>query len=371
MMDHLLTTLIHILIISGISAFLAVIIEIAHTYIANYGDCRLSINDAKDLTIKGGEPLLFSLMEKQIFIPSACGGKGSCSLCKVKVIEGGGPVLPTETPYLSSDEMQHHVRLSCQLKVKNDLRIEIPEELFLIREYDVTVDRIEALTHETNSVHLKIVDSLEGIDFMPGQYVQLKIPKYRRTRQSEYRAYSIASPPRDRFNIKLLITKVPKGAVSTYVHDYLKESERLKLTGPFGDFFLRESDRDILMIATGSGIAPFLSMLYHMKHQRISRKTVLFFGDRTPADLLCREEISFFEAELPDFTFIPILSRVKGKDQWKGERGRVTDLIKKYVLPGEPVDVYICGAPVMVKSCMDLLIEKGIPEENIMFDKFE
>ncbi|MBT4365010.1 MAG: 2Fe-2S iron-sulfur cluster binding domain-containing protein [Desulfobacterales bacterium] len=371
MIEQLTQIFFSLLILSGIAALLAFLIEVAHAYIADYGECQLSINNEKELTVKGGSPLLFTLMEEEIYIPSACGGKGSCSLCKLKVVEGGGPVLPTETPYLCQEEIENNVRLSCQIKVKNDLKIEIPEELFLIREFNVKVDRIEELTHEINGLHLTVQNSEEGLNFKPGQYAQLKIPKYTKTKQSEYRAYSIASAPKNKFDIRLLITKVPSGAVSTYVHDYLKKGQDLKMTGAFGDFYLRDSDRDILMIATGSGLAPFLSMLHHIKDHGITRNTVLFFGDKATEDLLCMEEISSFETTLPNFTFKPILSRVKDKDKWKGEKGRVTDLIEKHVVRNSSIDVYICGAPVMVKSCMDLLAKKGIPEECIMFDKFE
>ena len=371
MTTQLLQIFFSILVISCIAGLLAFLIEIAHAYIADYGDCEISINKEKELTVKGGGPLLFTLVEEKIHIPSACGGKGTCSLCKVKVTKGGGPILPTETPYLNQEEVNGNIRLSCQVKVKNDLEIEIPEALFLIKEFDVKVEKIEILTPEINGLHLKIKNAQEGFKFKPGQYVQLKIPKYKRTKQPEYRAYSVASPPEDRFNVKLLITKVPSGAVSTYVHDYLSEGDNLKMTGPFGDFYLRNTDRDILMIATGSGLAPFLSMLHHMRHEGINRKTTLFFGDKHPGDLLCTEEIDGLASELPDFTYIPTLSRVTDKDDWKGEKGRVTDLIEKYVSSKASLDAYICGAPAMVKSCMDLLLEKGIPEGRIMFDKFD
>ena len=127
----MLQLILSLLILSAIGAFLALLLEIADSYIANYGDSHILINNDKDLVVKGGSPLLFTLMENQIFIPSACGGKGTCSMCKLKVLEGGGPVLPTETPYLNTEELQGHVRLSCQVKVRNDLSIQIPEALFL------------------------------------------------------------------------------------------------------------------------------------------------------------------------------------------------------------------------------------------------
>lgn len=357
--------------ISGIGALLALLLEIADSYIADYGESHILINNEKDLVVEGGSPLLFSLMENQIFIPSACGGKGTCSLCKLRVLEGGGPVLPTETPYLAKEELENHVRLSCQVKVRNDLNIEIPEELFQIREFRVSVEKLEDLTDDIKGIHLKILSTEDGFSFKPGQYIQLKVPKYELTKEPEYRAYSVASSSESIHDLELIITRVADGAVSTYVHDYMKEGDELTINGPYGDFFLQESERDILLIATGSGLAPLLSILDQIEKQKIGNKTTLFFGARTVKDLLYFDELKAFETRLPNFTFIPTLSRPEEEDQWEGEKGRVTNLIDKYITENAPVDVYICGSPVMVESCEELLKKKGIPEENIFYDKFE
>ena len=271
--------------ISGIAALLALLLEIADSYLADYGDSHIIINEQKDLVVKGGNPLLFSLMGEGIFIPSACGGRGTCAYCKVQVLEGGGPVLPTETPYLSQEELQENVRLSCQVKVKNDLKIKISEEIFLIKEFKARVDQIEDLTPDIKGLCLKILTPEEGITFTPGQYVQLQVPRYELTKNSEYRAYSISSNPEENRKIELCITKAAGGAVSTYVHDYLKEGEELVISGPYGDFFLRESDRGILLIATGSGLAPIKSIINQIEIEQIPRKTTVFFCDRRPWDL--------------------------------------------------------------------------------------
>jgi Na+-transporting NADH:ubiquinone oxidoreductase subunit F len=367
----MLQLFVSLLILSGISALLAFFLEIARAYVADYGECRITVNQEKDLPVQGGSPLLFSLMDEGIFVPSACGGRGTCALCKVKVMEGGGPVLPTETPYLSQDEIQEKVRLSCQVKVKGDLAIEIPEELFLIREYRVRVTEMEDLTPDIKGIHLEILDAEEGMPFKPGQYLQLHIPEYGRSGGPEFRAYSIASPAFENTRIQLIITKMPEGVVSTYVHDHLKVDQELKIVGPYGDFHLQPSDRDILMIATGSGIAPIKSMLHQMENDQIPNKTTFFFGDRRPFDLLFHDLMREFENKLPDFTYIPTLSRTTDEDRWDGERGRVTDLIAKYVPDQAPIDVYICGSPAMVQSSVDLLVQKGIAEDQILFDKFE
>lgn len=363
--------LLSLLAISGIGAVLALLLEIADSYIADYGEKHILINEEKDLLVEGGNPLLFSLMEEGIFIPSACGGRGTCAYCKVKVLEGGGPVLPTETPYLTPDEVKENVRLSCQLKVKNHIRMHIPEEFFLIKEFTVKVEKIEDLTPDTKGLHLKILSPEEGITFKPGQYIQLQVPKYELIKEPEYRAYSVSSGSGDHQRLELVITKVPGGAVSTYVHDYMKEGEELIINGPYGDFYLRDSENDVLLIATGSGLAPIKSILDQIERDQILRKTSLFFGARKPRDLYYFEELKELERIIPNFTFVPTLSRPTEEDQWEGERGRVTDLIERYIPDNASIEVYICGAPAMVESCEELLKKKNIPQEMVFYDKFE
>ena len=344
-----------ILVIGGIGAVLALLLELADRFIADYGECRIRINEEKELTVQGGSPLLFTLQEEGIFIPSACGGKGTCAYCKVKVLEGGGPVLPTELPYLAPEELEDHVRLSCQVKVRNDLAIEIPDELFLIKEFKVKVDRIEELTPYIKGVTLAIVMPEDGIAYKPGQYIQLEIPKYKLSTAPEFRAFSMASIAGEGRKIELFIGLVEKGIVSTYVHEYLKEGDELVLRGPFGDFYYRDSDRDILMVATGTGLAPILSILRHMRIEKVQRKNTLFFGTRVEEDLFCVEELRELEKELPDFSYVPTLSRAPDDSDWDGERGRVTDLIEKHIPEGANLDSYICGSAEMVESCLTLL----------------
>ena len=362
--------IISLLVLSGIGALLALLLEVADSYLADYGEKHILINEQKDLLVQGGKPLLFTLSEQNIFIPSACGGKGTCAYCKVRIQEGGGPVLPTETPYLSPEELEQHVRLSCQVKVKDDLKIEIPEDIFLVKEFRVTVEGIEDLTPEIKGIHFKILSPEEGMTFRPGQYVQLHIPKYKLTRGPEYRAYSICSSAYEKDRLDLVITKAEGGAVSTYVHEYLKVGDELVVSGPFGEFYLKESDRDILLIATGSGLAPVKSILDQIKRERLPRKTTLFFGAKTPEDLFFHDYLKGLEKEIADYTYTPTLSRVTDADQWQGEKGRVTQLIEKYIPDNPGTDVYICGAPPMVESCVELLTKKGVPEGHIYYDKF-
>ncbi|MCB2182066.1 MAG: 2Fe-2S iron-sulfur cluster binding domain-containing protein [Desulfobulbaceae bacterium] len=360
-----------LLIISASTAFLALLLEIADRFLADYGEKTIRINEEKEFVVKGGSTLLSTLGQNKIFLPSACGGKGTCGLCKVKVPNGGGPVLPTETPHLTVDEMMQHVRISCQLKVKEDLDVEIPEELFAIKEYRVRVERVDLLSPEMKYFHFKILAPEEGLVFKAGQYVQLEVPPSELSKEPQFRAYSIASPPYEHETMGLIITKVPGGVVSTYVHDYLQVGDELIARGPFGEFCLRESEKDMLMIATGSGLAPIRSMLHKIYREGAKRKITLFFGDKKPEDLIYYDELHEFDKTHPSFTYIPTLSRTTEEDTWDGEKGRVTDLIRKYIPDNSGIEVYICGVPAMVQSCNDLLLQKGIPQENICFDKFE
>lgn len=361
-----------ILVMSVIAAFLALLLEIAHAYIADYGEVNIKVNDEKDLTATGGSTLFFSLMDNRIFIPSACGGRGTCSYCKVKVKEGGGPVLPTETPYLSPKEIEDNVRLSCQVKLRNDVRIEIPEELFNVKEYRVKVAEMKPLTSTINGLRLEILEPAEGITFKPGQYIQLQVPAYELSKKPDFRAFSIASSQDRHDSIELMITKAPEGFVSIYVHDYLKIGEELIMRGPFGDFYFRDDndDREILLCATGSGLAPIRSILYYLEAHDIKRKTTLLFGARTSDDLFYLDEMADLKNKLHDFTYIPILSNQPGDKPWDGETGFITDYINKNWSDNPPLDGYICGAPIVVELCDKTLKGKGVPGDRVFFDAF-
>jgi Na+-transporting NADH:ubiquinone oxidoreductase subunit F len=360
-----------LLIISAIAALLALLLELADSYIADYGMRRISINDEKEVEVKGGRPLLGTLGEENIFVPSACGGKGTCGYCKVTIHEGGGPLLPTERPGLTAEEQAADVRLACQVKVKEDLRIEMPREYFLIREYKVRVEKIVDYTPGIKGVTLKILEPEEGITFTPGQYLQVEVPRYELSSVPEFRAYSIASDAEDHHRVELFIGKVEGGLVSTYVHDFLREGEELVARGPFGDFHLIDSEREIVFIAGGTGLAPIVSLLRQMEREGITRKATLYFGARTMADLFYMEELRGFEERLPAFTFVPALSRPKPDSSWTGETGRVTTLIDRDIADNAAVDAHLCGAPPMVKACVEILEQKGIPADNIAYDKFE
>lgn len=354
----------------GICGILAVLLVIADRYLNDYGICKLIINKgAREEEVDGGDTLLGSLNSAGIFIPSACGGQGSCGLCKLKVTAGGPPVLPTEEPHLSKDELQDHTRLCCQLKVHEDMELEIPEELFNIREFEGTVESLNDLNHDIKELRIALPEG-EEIDLIPGQYIQLETPKYKKTPEPVYRAYSASSDPLDKTHVNMVIRFVPDGICTTYVFEHMKEGDSVKFNGPYGDFRLTETDKDMVFIAGGSGMAPFLSILAHMKNEGIERKVTYFFGARAIRDLICLDEMKAFEEAIPNFTFVPCLSQPMDDDVWDGEVGLVTDIAKKHCPDMTNMEAYLCGSPGMCDASVAALTGNGMPEENIFFDKF-
>lgn len=363
------TVFITVAIISLISATLALLLSIANKTIANYGEKKLLINNEKEYIIEGGDSLLSSLVEEEIFIPSACGGKGSCGYCKVKVLDGGGQVLPTELGYLSKEEQSEGVRLSCQLKVKDDIKIEIPEELFNVKQYECTVEFIRYITPKIKHLGIKLPPSDE-IEFKPGQYIQILVPLYDGNSEEVYRAYSIASSPSNKDLIELFVGYTG-GIATTYVHNHLKAGDDITLVGPFGDFYYHDSDREMIMVAVGTGMAPIFSILQYMKDKNITnRKVTYYFGARHMEDLYVMDEIEEIKKSLPDFRHICCLSRPDEDNIWEGEVGRVTDALEKYLDSPENKEAYLCGSPKMIASVIDILKKRGIPEEFIYYDEF-
>ena len=357
--------------VTAISAVFAFLLTLADRTIGDYGEVKLIINNEKEFTVRGGSSLLSTLIDEKIFIPSACGGKGTCGYCKVQVHSGGGPVLPTETPFLTEEELKNNVRLSCQCKVKQEINIEIPEELFNVKEYFAVVEEIEDMTNVIKRLRVRLPEG-EEISFKPGQFIQLKAPLYEGNDEEVYRAYSIASSPWDKNHIELFIGYVPGGKCTTYVHQHLKIGDTVQINGPYGDFYFHDdNERELILVAAGTGIAPIISILKHLKEYKINRKARFYFGAKTPEDLFLLDYFKELEETLYDFKFIPTLSRVTEEHNWTGEKGRVNNAIEKYLDGSDNKEAYLCGNPPMIDSMVTALKEKGIPEELIYFDKFD
>lgn len=363
--------LLPVLSVTLISGLLAIIISLAEKRLNNYGTCKINVNDgSKELEVEGGSSLLATLAGQKIFIPSACGGKATCGLCKLQVLEGAGPLLPTEEPYLTEKERKENYRLACQIKVKGDMRIAIPEELFNIREYITTVESLTDLTHDIKEVRLKLPED-ETIKFKAGQFMQFYSKPYDKVKEEVFRAYSISSAPSDDHHVEFCIRRVPDGICTTYVHDHLKEGDEVRLSGPYGEFYLRGDCDELVMIAGGSGLAPIRSLLlYVFENDLPFKKVTFYFGAREQRDLYYLEELAALEEKYPNFKFVPALSRAEDDDEWQGERGRITDTLEKYIDNAEGKEAYLCGSPGMLAACVNILRDKGFTDDKIFFDKF-
>lgn len=354
----------------GISTVLAVIMVIAESTIGNYGDVQISINDGeKEIDARGGKPLLTTLKEGKVFIPSACGGRGSCGLCKCKVKSGAGEVLPTELPWLSEEEKKDNVRLSCQLKVKEDMQVEIDPELLYVREFQTKVVGLDDLTHDIKQLTLELQDP-NSMDYKAGQFVQIETPEYELTDEPVYRAYSMSSVPSEKNKIEMEVRLVPDGICTTYVHKHLKVGDQMTVNGPYGDFHLSNNDREMICIAGGSGMAPLKSILYDMREKGTKRKATYFFGAKSLRDLFLLDEMKQLENDLDEFSFVPALSEPQPDDKWEGETGLITEVVDRHTDDLTEAEAYLCGSPFMIDACIEVLKNHGMPEENIFYDKF-
>lgn len=366
----MLNILLYVFIISLITAGLAAIINIADNFISDYGECDIVINDNEDekLTVQGGRPLLETLVQNSIFVPSACGGRGTCGECKLRIKSGGGPLLPTEEPFLETAERKNGTRLACQVKVRDNLRIEIPRALLSIQEYQCVCEKIRGLTHDIKEFQFKLENPPE-INYTPGQYIQLLTPAYE-DNEEVYRAYSIASNPADKERIDLIIRLVPGGICTTYCFNYLNEGDKMKINGPYGDFYLRDSEAPCLFIAGGSGMAPIKSILYQMKNENINRNVTYFFGANRVSELFHTDLMREFEKTLPDFEYVPTIAKVEEGEEWQGETGLVTDALERRIDDASNYEAYLCGSPGMIDATVSLLQKKGIKSELVFYDKF-
>ncbi|MBD3320998.1 MAG: 2Fe-2S iron-sulfur cluster binding domain-containing protein [Chitinivibrionales bacterium] len=361
--------LLSVLFLCSMGLILSGLLILAEKKILNYGECRISINGGdKELTVQGGSSLLSLLAENNIFIPSACGGRGSCAYCKVSVDEGGGSIGPVEEPYLSPEEHKNNVRLSCQVKVKNDIRIRVPKELFSVRKFSGRLIHKKPLTHDIVELRIELTDPSE-INFVAGQYIQLESAEYKGN-DSVMRAYSISSPPSDKNHIELIIRLVPGGICTTWVFEHLNEGQQVTFSGPYGEFSLSETRAPMICIAGGSGMAPIWSIIRDMLDKKNVRTAHYFFGALTRNDLFYVDELRKIDQDNQWFTYIPALSREPDGSDWSGEKGLITDVVARHFPDTSQHESYLCGSPGMIDACLKVLANGGIPEEKIFYDKF-
>jgi Na+-transporting NADH:ubiquinone oxidoreductase subunit F len=364
----MLELLLSVVIMGSIGAALAAVLVLAEKRISNYGACKLTVNEKKEINVEGGKPLLTALREKKIFIPSACGGRGTCGVCKLRVTEGAGPILPTETPFMTKEELAQDVRLSCQVKIRRDLKIVIPDELFAIQEFTTVCTKITDLTYDMKLFRFELKDPPE-VSFTAGQFIQLLCPRYKGSSEEVYRAYSVASDPENRSIIELIIRRVPHGICTTWCFDFLKEGDTVNINGPYGEFHLSCTLAPMVFIAGGSGMAPFVSILHAMRNMNSKRRADYFFGGNTVNDLCLQDTMAQFEQRLEGFRFIPVVSNPSGSD-WTGETGLVTEAVRRAYSDLSGHEGYLCGSPGMIDASIKVFKELGMKEDKIYYDKF-
>ena len=357
-----------ILVFVGVLVGLAALLTVAERLLINYGVCSIDVNAGeRTLEVDGGQTLLSALIGEEIFIPSACGGRGSCGYCKVTVLEGGGPVLPTETPFLARKEIRGGLRLACQVKVREDMRVRIPEELLNVRLFAATVESTVTATHDIKEIRLRL-DEPPEIAQHEGQYVQIEAPS---PEGPVFRAYSISSPVHEPTVVELVIRIVPGGIASTYLHN-LNVGDAVRFTGPYGEFRLSEDpDVEIVCVGGGCGMAPMKSIIHSIYKRWPDRTCWLFFGCRTTRDVFCLEEYQRLAEEHPNFHVVYALSDPLGPgEQWDGETGFIHLSVDKHLDPGVRRQAFLCGPPPMIEAVMRVLEDKGLGEDDIFYDKF-
>lgn len=374
------------------------------------GDCFVIINnDTEKRIIAGrGGSLLSVLAGAGIFIPSACGGKGTCGTCKCLVEEGGGEILPTEMVHINRKEQERNIRLACQLKVKDNLKILIPEEIFSIKKYDATVMSNENVATFIKELVVRL-DRGQELDFKAGAYVQIDIPEYDLSfkefsiadryraswekynlwnlkavsRQPVFRAYSLANPPSEkselRFTVRIAtpppgMAGIAPGIGSSYIFN-LKPGERVVLNGPYGEFFVKETYREMCFVGGGAGMAPIRS---HILNQILTVKTVrkvtFWYGARSKQEMFYDEEFRELESKNSNFKYHVALSDPQPEDDWKGLTGFIhqclyDNYLKNHDDPTE-IEYYLCGPPMMIDSVVRMLDSLGVDPEMISYDKF-
>ena len=353
---------------TGVFLLLAAVLLVAESHLINYGTCQVSINDGSvEFEQTGGVTLLEALYAHKVFIPSACGGKGTCGYCKVRVLAGGGDVLPTETPYLNRSEMRTGIRLACQVKVKSDVQLELPADLLNAREFRARLAGARMLTPDIRELDFDLLDPSQ-IEHRPGQYVQVLVPD---EGDPVYRAYSISSAAFDQNRVQLHVRLIPGGLASTYLHA-IAEGDEIVFTGPYGDFRLSDDpETEIICVGGGCGMAPMANIIESLYRRWPERTCRLFFGCRTVADVFYRERWEDLARRHPGFQVVYALSAETDDDaSWDGDKGFIHLSVARRLEPGVKRQAFLCGPEAMVEAVTGVLLASGMEKTDIFNDAF-
>lgn len=379
------------------------------------GNVKIVVNGEKEFESEMGGTLLNTLQGNGIFLSSACGGGGSCGQCRCQVPEGGGEILPTEVGFFSRKQIADHWRLACQTKVKNDLKVQVPEEVFGVKEWECEVVSNHNVATFIKEFVVKLPEG-ENLDFKSGSYIQIAIPKYDikfsdmdiepeyrdewdkfklwnltcKNEEETIRAYSMANHPAEgnivMLNIRIATPPfdratngwakgIKPGISSSYIFS-LKPGDKVKVSGPYGDFHILDTKREMLYVGGGAGMAPLRSHLFHIFHtlKTTDRKVTYWYGARSRREIFYEEEFRAIEKEFPNFTFNIALSDPQPEDNWTGYVGFIHQVIHDEYLVNheapEDIEYYMCGPGPMAKAVEKMLWDLGVPREMLMFDDF-
>ena len=408
-------------IIISIVAFLIIVLLLvsvllyAKKKLMPTGVVKISINNgSKELEVEPGSSLLSTLAENEIFLPSACGGGGSCGMCRCNVDQGGGDILPTEVNFFTRKQQQDHFRLACQVKVKENLSIRIPEEVLGVRKWECEVVSNHNVATFIKEFVVKLPEG-ENLNFKSGGYIQIDIPKYEGLKYSDFdveeeycgdwdkmklrdlvaknpeptfRAYSMANHPAEgnivMLNIRIAtppfdraaggFMNVNPGICSSYIYS-LKPGDKITISGPYGEFHVKDTDNEKMFIGGGAGMAPMRSHIFdQFKTKKTNTKVTFWYGARSLKEVFYDDQFKAIAKDFPNFRYELGLSDAQPEDNWKGYTGFIHNIIfenylKDHEAP-EDIEYYLCGPPMMVSSIVNMLDELGVPPENVMFDNF-
>ena len=393
--------------------FLVLILLYARKKLTPQGEVQLKIND-REMLVSPGSTLLSTLSGNEIYLPSACGGMGTCGMCKCQVLEGGGSILPTETGFFTRKEQQNNWRLGCQVKVREDMKIKVPEAILDIKKYECEVVSNRNVATFIKEFIVKLPEG-ESLDFKSGGYIQIDVPKIdvdfrkdihveerfrsdwdkfglwdlkMKNPEETYRAYSmgnhpaegniimlnirIATPPFD--SSKRRFMKVNPGICSSYIFSR-KPGDKVTISGPYGEFFIKDTNREMVYVGGGAGMAPMRSHLLHLfSTLKTKRKVTYWYGARSKDEIFYEEDFRELERNFPNFKFNIALSEPLKEDHWDGLKGFIHQVLydnylSKHEEP-EEIEYYFCGPPLMNSAVEKLLYDLGVPDEMIAFDDF-
>lgn len=387
---------------------LVIVILIAKKKLVTTGEITIGINDDAEKSIKvaAGDKLLGALASKNIFIPSACGGGGTCGQCRVKVKSGGGDILPTELGHITKKEAKEGCRLACQVAVKADMELELEEEIFGVKKWQCEVISNDNKATFIKELLLKLPEG-EDVHFKAGGYIQIEAPahvvkyadfdipaKYRddwekyglfdlvsTVDEEVLRAYSMANYPDEKGRIMLNVriatppsANVPTGKMSSYIFN-LKAGDKVTISGPFGEFFVKETDAEMVFIGGGAGMAPMRSHIFdQLKSKKTKRKMSFWYGARSTREVFYQQDFDTLAAENDNFVWHVALSEPLPEDNWTGYTGFIHNVLYENYLKNhkapEDCEFYMCGPPIMNSSVIRMLESLGVEPENILLDDF-